>query len=268
MEDDALTSDVPRVPPVPPDFEWVFMGEPVGACWVCGERCHTLGPDGRPAHPLCLDRPPEQGRRTVGGALGDVAAWQAQWQAPQDPVAGEPLADVAAGEDQDVTATAAAAAGVPRVPAVLDAAGLHLPDGRVLPVEDRSTGAAIAAAAAAGARDVWLHPEVTQAFGLAPARLQAQATGSPFLAPAGEWRAQQDRLTGMVVYRHGQQREVTRLHLVASGADWTASPVPATALRCWGWCAASRRWSAPAGTAPPARPPPTCAARWRAATRA
>jgi hypothetical protein len=216
VEDSALTRDVPPVPPVPPDFDWVFKGEPVGACSVCDEPCHTLGPDARPTHPLCWDRPPNAAQATVGGALGDVTAWQAQWQTPQQPTAGE---SGAVGEDQDVSATVAPAAGVPRVPAILDAAGLHLPDGRVLAVEDRSTGAAIAAAAAAaGARDVWLHPQVTRALGLVPARLQAQAAGSPFLASAGEWRAQQDRLTGMVVYRHGQQREVTRLHLVAPGS--------------------------------------------------
>jgi len=130
------------------------------------------------------------------------------------PPAGERMND-----DEDQAVTAADSRLAPRVPAALDTAGLHLPDGRVLPVADRSTGAAIAElAAAAGARDVWLHAEVTRALGLEPARLQKQAEASPFLEPAGGWRATQDRLTGMVVYRRGGEREVTRLHLVSPGS--------------------------------------------------
>src|SRR6266545_3805249 len=182
-------------------FGWAFADAPVGACWVCDGPCHTRGPDGRPVHPLCWGKQPS----TPAAAAGEQLE----------------LAD-AGEEDQAVTATEHPRPEPhpeprpgPRVPAALDAAGLHLPDGRVLPVADRSTGAAVAAAAAgAGARDVWLHPEVTRALGLEPARLQAQATGSPWLAPAGEWHPTQDRLTAMAVYRHGAEHEVTRLHVV------------------------------------------------------
>ncbi|HYU57018.1 MAG TPA: hypothetical protein VEO00_03070 [Actinomycetota bacterium] len=186
-------------------FGWAFADAPVGACWVCDGPCHTRGPDGRPVHPLCWGKQPS----TPAAAAGEQLE----------------LAD-AGEEDQAVTATEHPRPEPhpeprpgPRVPAALDAAGLHLPDGRVLPVADRSTGAAIAAAAAgAGVRDVWLHAGVTRALGLEPARLQAQATGSPWLASAGEWYPTQDRLTSMVVYRHGAEHEVTRLHVVAPGS--------------------------------------------------
>ena len=202
---DALTSAVTPVTPAsrPGAFGWAFEDAPVGRCFACGQPCHTLGPDRRPVHPVCWDKQP-----STPAELGEQL---------------ELAADDAGEEDQAVTATEDPRPAPrpeprpgPRDPAALDAAGLHLPDGRVLPVADRSTGAAIAAAAAgAGVRDVWLHPEVTRALGLEPARLQAQATGSPWLAPAGEWHPTQDRLTGMVVYRRGQEHEVTRLHVVA-----------------------------------------------------
>jgi hypothetical protein len=103
-----------------------------------------------------------------------------------------------------------------RVPAALDAAGLHLPGGRVVPVPDSSSAAAIVRTAAeAGARDVWVHAGTVEALGLRPARLRADAEPSPFLEPSGDVAPVQDRLTEMIVCRRAGERAVTRLHLVS-----------------------------------------------------
>lgn len=33
--------------------EWVYAGQPIGACSVCGEPCRSTDPEGRRRHPNC-----------------------------------------------------------------------------------------------------------------------------------------------------------------------------------------------------------------------
>jgi hypothetical protein len=175
----------------------------------------------------------------AGGAVGarfrDVRDWQAQWAGPAEPGSprqspqGPPGAPEPAGRTdgppepersaEGLQEPAAARSRQRRFPAVLEAAGLRLPDGRLEPVPDRSSAAAIAPLAASlDVRDVWLLASETARLGLEPAREYRDGEPSPFLAPAAGWRSTPDRLTEMVVCHPPEGRRVVRFQLVNDGA--------------------------------------------------
>jgi hypothetical protein len=198
--DGALTSAVPDVPVVPvlqeggstTEFEWCWERAPVGPCVVCGGPCHTLGPDGRPVHPIgCWGKPARQAP-SLQAAL-EVEGSETAADGPRKPADTAPGGGAPGGPERPPAGPREPARGRfrfrPRAVqlAALDLAGLWTPEG-LARAGFRPAAAAelLAAAAELDAEQVWLHPTAIEALGLPTPRHREDAEAHPFIAASRE----------------------------------------------------------------------------------
>jgi hypothetical protein len=207
----ALTSAVTDVTVVtvpgeggsPTEFEWRWERAPVGPCVVCGGPCHTLGPDGRPVHPIgCWGKPARTAATDAAGlqAALELAGPKAATSGPRKPADAVPGGQVQGGPERSPAAQERLAAGPPEPAsgqfrvrpravrlAALDLAGLWTPEG-LARAGFRPADAAelLQVAVELDAEQVWLHPAVIEALGLPTPRHREDAEAHPFIAASRE----------------------------------------------------------------------------------
>jgi hypothetical protein len=208
LASNALTSAVTDVTVVtdpgeegsPTAFEWHWERTPVGPCVVCGGPCHTLGPDGRPVHPIGCWGKPARSTATDPAALQAALELDGSETATRRPAEAVPGGGGQDGPERPPAAQERPPAGLPEPArgrfrvrprpvrlAALDLAGLWTPEGLARPgFRPADAAELLDVAAELDAEQVWLHPAAIEALGLPTPRHREDAEAHPFIAASLE----------------------------------------------------------------------------------